>query len=58
MNGFSLVARNGAGFDNHYLSHYLISDYGLTVDPIYSGSTASINSQEICQRQQFFDKRC
>ena len=23
MNGFSLVAHNGAGFDNHYLFHYL-----------------------------------
>ena len=38
MNGFSLVAHNGAGFDNHYLFQYLISDFGLTVDPIYSGS--------------------
>ena len=32
------MAHNGAGFDNHYLFHYLISDFGLTVDPIYSGS--------------------
>ena len=38
MNGFTLVAHNGAGFDNHYLFHYLITDFGLTVDPIYSGS--------------------
>ena len=32
------MAHNGAGFDNHYLFHYLIKDNGLTVDPIYSGS--------------------
>ena len=32
------MAHNGAGFDNHYLFHYLITDFGLTVDPIYSGS--------------------
>ena len=38
LNGFTLVAHNGAGFDNHYLFHYLITDFGLTVDPIYSGS--------------------
>ena len=52
MNGFSLVAHNGAGFDNHYLSHCLISDFGLTVDPIYSGSKLlQFTNQEICQRQ-------
>ena len=38
MKGFSLVAHNGAGFDNPYLFHHLITDFGLTVDPIYSGS--------------------
>ena len=38
LNGFTLVAHNGAGFDNHYLFHYLIKENGLTVDPIYSGS--------------------
>ena len=36
MNGFTLVALNGTGFDNHYLFNYLISDFCLTVDPIYS----------------------
>ncbi len=38
MNGFTLVAHNGSGFDNHYLFHCLITDFGLTVDPIFSGS--------------------
>ena len=38
LNGFTLVAHKGAGFDNHYLFHYLIKENGLTVDPIYSGS--------------------
>ena len=38
MNGFALVAHNGAGFDNHYLFHYLTTDFGLTVDLIYGGS--------------------
>ena len=38
MNGFTLVALNGASFDNHYLFHYLITDFDLTVDPIFSGS--------------------
>ena len=38
MNGFILVTHNGAGFDNHYLFHYLVSDFSLTVNPIYSGS--------------------
>ena len=36
--GFTLVAHNGAGFDNHYLFQYLIKKNGLAVDPIYSGS--------------------
>jgi G:T-mismatch repair DNA endonuclease (very short patch repair protein) len=38
MQGFSLVAHNGAGFDNPYLFQRLIQDYGLYVDPIYSSS--------------------
>ena len=57
MNGLSLVAHNSSGFDNHYLFHYLISDFGFTVDPIYSGSKLLQFSQKICQRQQLFDKR-
>ena len=38
VRGFTLVAHNGAGFDNHYLFHHLITDFDLAVDPIYSGS--------------------
>ena len=35
MNGFTLVAQNGAGFDNHCLFHCLNNNF---VDHIYSGS--------------------
>ena len=38
MNGFTLVAHNGSGFDNRYLFHYLNTNFGLTVNPIYSGN--------------------
>jgi hypothetical protein len=38
MHGFTLVAHNGAGFDSPYLFRHLILDYGLSVEPIYSGS--------------------
>ena len=38
LHGFTLVAHNGSGFDNHYLFRHLIMDFGLTVKPIFSGS--------------------
>jgi len=38
MQGFNLVAHNGASFDNPYLLQYLINVRGLFVEPIYSGS--------------------
>jgi hypothetical protein len=38
MHGFSLVAHNGASFDSPYLIRHIIRDFGLYVEPIYSGS--------------------
>ena len=38
MYGFTLLAHNGSGFDNHYLFRYLRSDFGFTMEPIYQGS--------------------
>jgi hypothetical protein len=39
LHGFTLVAHNGSGFDNHYLFRHLIMDFGLMVKPIFSGSS-------------------
>ena len=38
LRGFTMVAHNAAGFDNHYLLRPLSEECGLTVEPIYSGS--------------------
>ena len=61
LNGFTLVAHNDAGFDNHYLFHYLINDFGITVDPFYSGSKLlqftvkkSTKDKDYTMQQKFF----
>ena len=38
MNDFTLMVHSDARLDKHYLFHYLIKEFGLTVDPIYSGN--------------------